>query len=108
MTRWQRDDEPASLTPAHGRQLGGNDLDVPVQPELGLWIEITEAARREGDEVLPQHRLVLGRRRVFNHPMGPFCRAAVELQDGALAESMRDDFLAPPLLAKQLLQEVGG
>ena len=31
-----------------------------------------------------------------------------QLQDGALAESMGDHFGAPPLLAKQPLQQIGG
>src|SRR6516225_7369893 len=35
-------------------------------------------------------------------------RRVHQFQDGALAESMRDDLGAPPLLAKQPLQEIGG
>src|SRR5881227_2301978 len=31
-----------------------------------------------------------------------------QLQDGAFAEGMGDDFGAPPLLAKQALQQIGG
>src|SRR6266513_2755239 len=35
-------------------------------------------------------------------------RGIHQLQDGAFAEGMRDDFGAPPLLAKQALQQIGG
>src|SRR5436190_6100096 len=34
-------------------------------------------------------------------------RGIHQLQDGALAKGMRDDFGAPPLLAKQPLQQIG-
>src|SRR5690348_10340850 len=63
----QIDDQSWDLTLAHSGQLCGDDLQMPIRRELGLWIEVEKAARGKGAEVLPQQSLVLGRCRVLDH-----------------------------------------
>src|SRR5271170_185286 len=67
MTWWQVDDQSLNCAPAHLHQLGGDDLEMPVHRQLGLRIELLEAAGDEGGEVLAQQRLVLGARQVVTH-----------------------------------------
>jgi len=74
MTGRQIDDQPADLALAHRGQLGGDDLDMPIHRQLGLRIEVMEAVRDGGGQVLPQQGLVLDARQVPNHRI--FCRAA--------------------------------
>ena len=45
MARWQVDDQPPDLALAHRGQLGGDDLEMPVHRQLGLRVEVVEAAR---------------------------------------------------------------
>jgi hypothetical protein len=42
---------------------------MPIPPEPGLWVDFMEAALDEGRKILPQYRLVFGRRddRVSGH-----------------------------------------
>jgi len=54
----QVDDQPADLALPHLHQLGGDDLEMPVQRELGLRVQIGKAAPREGGKVLPQQNLI--------------------------------------------------
>jgi hypothetical protein len=67
MAGGQVDDQPSDPALPHGGQLAGDDLEVPVHRELGLRVEIVEAARGKGGEILPQHGLVLGTCRVADH-----------------------------------------
>jgi hypothetical protein len=53
MARRQVDDQAPDLALAYRGKLGGDDLDVPVHPQLGLRVELIKAARGEGGEVLP-------------------------------------------------------
>src|SRR6516162_4225121 len=55
----QVDDQSPDLAPPHLHQFGGDDLEVPVHRQIGLWVELLEAARREPREVAPQQDLVL-------------------------------------------------
>src|SRR6516165_11453057 len=55
----QVDDQSPYLAPPHLHQFGGDDLEVPVHRQIGLWVELLEAARREPREVAPQQDLVL-------------------------------------------------
>jgi len=75
VARWQIDDEAADLALLHRGQRGGDDLEMPIHCQLGLRIELVEAARNKGGEVVPQHGLVLGARQVLNHRILVFCRA---------------------------------
>ena len=72
----QVDDQPPDLALPHRGQLGGDDLEMPVHRELGLRVEVVEAARREAGEVLPQQDLVLGRGEVLDHQLFRFREAA--------------------------------
>ena len=72
MTRWQVDDQPPDLAFPHRGQLGGDDLEMPVHRQLGLRVELLEAARGEGGEVVPQQDLVLGRGEVLEHHFSAF------------------------------------
>ena len=76
MTRRQVDDQSPGLALANRGQRGSNDLDMPIERQLDVRIEILEAARDEGGEILPQQGLVLGGRQVVNHQTPVFCRAA--------------------------------
>jgi hypothetical protein len=31
----------------HRHQLGGDNLEMPIHRQLGLWVEVLETARRE-------------------------------------------------------------
>src|SRR6202023_3560346 len=65
-------------TPGRQRdQLGGDDLEMPVHRQLGLRVEVLEAARGEADEVLPQQDLVLGRGEVLEHHFSAFEKRAL-------------------------------
>jgi hypothetical protein len=55
------DDETSDLATPHRFELRGQNLDMPVPQEPRVRIEFVEASLDEGDEVLPQHRLVFGR-----------------------------------------------
>src|SRR6516162_1852410 len=74
MTRWQVDNQPPHPAFPHRGQLGGDDLEMPIHRELGLWIEVVEAGRDEGRKVLPQRGFVLVQRQVFNHRTFPLLR----------------------------------
>jgi hypothetical protein len=45
MTRRQVDDQPADLAFPHRDQLGGDELEMPIRRQLGLRVELVEAAR---------------------------------------------------------------
>src|SRR5258708_39653258 len=45
---------------------------MPVHRQIGLRVEVLEAARGEADEVLPQQDLVLGRGEVLEHHFSAF------------------------------------
>src|SRR5271167_2804976 len=72
MPRRQVDDQSADLSFAYGAQLGGADFEVPVHRQVGLWVEILEAASGESCEVVPQQKLVLGSGQIFQHHGSPF------------------------------------
>ena len=55
----QVDDQPPDLALPHRGELGGDDLEMPVHRQLGLRVEVLEAARGKGGEVVPQQELVL-------------------------------------------------
>ena len=59
---------------AHGGQLRRNDLEMPAHRQLGLRVEIVEAARGESAEILPQQGLVLGPGQVLDHRVSGFER----------------------------------
>jgi hypothetical protein len=54
------DDQSPDLSFAYGSQLGGDDFEVPVHRQVGLRIEVLEAASGESREVMLQQELVLG------------------------------------------------
>src|SRR5690349_6579931 len=56
----QINDQSSDLALAHGGQLCGDDLQMPIHRELGLRVEIVEAARSKGTEILAQQSFVLG------------------------------------------------
>ncbi len=58
MARRQVDDEPPDRAIPHRGQFGDDDFEVPVHRQLGLWIELVEAASGEAGEVVPQQDLV--------------------------------------------------
>ena len=72
------------LPSPHRGQLGGDDLEMPVHRQLGLRVEVVEAARGEGAEVLPQQDLVLGPGQVLDHHCFPFREPRLELLDDLL------------------------
>ena len=72
MARRQVDDQPPDLALPHRGQLGGDDFEMPVHRQLGLRVEVLEAARGKGGEVLPQQDLVLRPGQVFEHHFSPF------------------------------------
>jgi acyl carrier protein len=65
-------DQPLDLTLPHRGQLGPDNLEMPVDRELGLRVEVLETARGEPDEVPPQQDLVLGRGEVLEHHFSGF------------------------------------
>ena len=67
MARRQVDDQPPDPALPDRGQLGGDDLQVPVERQLGLRVEIVEAARGEGGEVLPQQGVVLAPGQTVEH-----------------------------------------
>ena len=71
------DDQPPDLAIPHRGQLGGDDFEVPVDRELGLRIELLEAASGEGGEVVPQQDLVLGPSQVLEHHFSAFEKRAL-------------------------------
>jgi hypothetical protein len=72
MPRWQVDDEPLDPAFTNRCQLGGDDFEMPVHRQAGLWIEVAKAARDEGGEVVPKQDLVLGRGQAPEHDCPPF------------------------------------
>jgi hypothetical protein len=61
MTRWEVDDQPADPALAHRGQLGGDDLQMPIDCQAGLRVEVLEAASGEGAKSVPQQDVVLDR-----------------------------------------------
>src|SRR5436190_11076391 len=74
----QVDDQPPDRALPHRRQFRGDDLEVPAPRQLGLRVEIVEAARGEGAEVLPQDGVVLGPGKALDHSDSHFlpCKRA--------------------------------
>jgi hypothetical protein len=77
VTRRQVNNQPPDPAFAHRGQFGGDDLKVPVHRELGLRVQIVEAARREGRKILPQEDLVLGPGQVLDHHFSTFEKRAL-------------------------------
>jgi hypothetical protein len=73
MERRQVNDQPPDLAVPHGGQLGGDDLEMPVDRQLGLRVEVIEAARGKGTKILPQQGLVLGVCQVLKHRILASC-----------------------------------
>src|SRR4051794_25062577 len=67
MARRQVDDQSPDRALPHRRQFRGDDVEVPAPRKLGLRVEIVEAARGEGAEVLPQNSVILGPGQVLDH-----------------------------------------
>jgi hypothetical protein len=67
MARRQVDDQSSDFPLANSGQLCGDDLDMPVHRELGLWVELVEAARGKAAEILPQQGVVLGKCGILDH-----------------------------------------
>ena len=44
----------------HGGQLGRDQFEVPIHRQADLWVELLEAAAREGRQVAPQQEVILG------------------------------------------------
>ena len=72
MPRRQVDSQPPDFALSNVGQFGGDDFKVPVHRQVGLRVEILEAASGEGCEVVPQQELVLGAGQVFEHYGLPF------------------------------------
>src|SRR4051794_3037743 len=71
MARRQVDDQPPELAFAHRRQLGGDDLEMPVYRQARLRVELLKAASGKAGEVVPQHDFVLARCRLFHGSRSP-------------------------------------
>jgi hypothetical protein len=71
MPRWQVDDQSPDLAFSHLGQLGGDDFEVPVHRQVGLRVEVVEAASGKSREVMPQQELVLGSGQGFEHHGSP-------------------------------------
>ena|SRR6516165_5079807 len=77
MARWQIDDKPPDLTLAHRSEFRRDHFDVPVCQELGLRVELAEAALREITEIRPQDRIVFVGRKVLYHSLSPPSRVVI-------------------------------
>src|SRR5438477_988200 len=71
------DNQPPDLSFPHGGQLGGDDFEMPVHRELGLGVQVVEAARGESDEVLPKHAVVLLPGQALDHHFSAFEKRAL-------------------------------
>src|SRR5690349_15996002 len=71
MARWEVDDQPSDPAFPHRGQLGGDDLEMPIDRELSLRVEVMKATRRETAEILPQQGVVLGQGKVVDHRLSP-------------------------------------
>src|SRR5689334_8563307 len=71
MPRWEVDDQSTDLAFANRGQLGRDNVEMPVDRELGLRIEVMKATPRETAEILPQQGVVLGQGQVLGHRLSP-------------------------------------